>query len=119
MKSVSFDSAIPAPSPRLDSDRSRAASQDSRTLLGHVFRIVHGFRFVRGFRVSRARLRLSSGLTRLFVQDAQESPPVRLPGSLPRSLLRDLHAFHVINVFRGRSFFRRWRRFRPWSHRQL
>ncbi len=37
------------------------------------------------------------------------------PGPRPRSLLRDLHAAHVINVFRGRSLFRRFRGLPPRS----
>lgn len=105
---------IPSLSPQPQSDRS-APSKESQpqTLLGRRVR------FVCAVRGARLRTLLRSELTRLFLQDSPESAPVRLPGSLPRSLLRDLHAFHVINVFRGQSFFRRWRRFRPWSHRQL
>lgn len=112
---------IPSPSPRPQSDRSRTPSEksQSRTLLDHVVQGVRGFRFLRGFCVARLRVRLRSELTRLFLQDSPEPLPVPLPGTIRRSLLRDLHAFHVINVFRGQSFFRRWRRFRPWSHRQL
>jgi len=43
--------------------------------------------------------------------------PARLfsRGPRPRSLLRDLHASHVINVFRGRSLLRRFRGLPPRS----
>lgn len=110
----------PAPATFFQPETSRTLAHFFRPLRIGVRRVIREWSTAR-LRL-RCRLPFSIGWVRVLALAAFSSlvpraTPGRLfsPGPRPRSILRDLHASHVINVFRGRSLLRRFRGLPPKS----